>query len=198
MSFTGYSILWAFMNAYRAMTPLRSTPWLFLGFPAPCGLRPVLSSGGHSQWQALPPIALQDCRSEGLPWPLRPSSRYSPWESTVASQSLAGSAPARRPSSRLRPSAPRCICVVLSSFPFRSITSCYRVHQTQDRPILFVEWDGTLVSRVEGYVDGPAFATAITKTTEDGPKVKTYLAEFKSGVYRNSQELVSMLLEMDR
>lgn len=64
--------------------------------------------------------------------------------------------------------------------------------------ILFVDWDGTLVSRVEGYVDAPSFATAITQTTEDGPKVKPYLAEFNSGGYRNSQELVSILVEMGR
>ena len=64
--------------------------------------------------------------------------------------------------------------------------------------ILFVEADGTLVDRIEGYEDAPSFASAIKQTIEDGPKVKTYLAEFKSGVYRNSQELVSMLLEMDR
>src|SRR5271157_5870096 len=123
------------MNAYRAMTPLRSTLWLFLISPAPCGFRPVLSSGGHSHSQALPPIALQGRRSEELPWRLRPSSRYFPWESTASSQSLSGSAPARLPSSQPQPLARRCICVVLSSFPFRSITSCYRVYQTQHRAV---------------------------------------------------------------
>jgi thioredoxin-related protein len=64
--------------------------------------------------------------------------------------------------------------------------------------VLFVEWDGTLVSRVEGFVDAPSFATAITRTVQNGPKVKSYLAEFNSGGYRNSQELISMLVEMGR
>jgi len=64
--------------------------------------------------------------------------------------------------------------------------------------ILFVEWDGTLVNRIEGYVDAPSFATAIAKTTEDGPKVKPYLEEFTAGMYRNSRELVLILVEMGR
>lgn len=61
------------MNAYRAMTPLRSTLWLFLKSLAPCGLQPVPSSSEHSQRTALPPIALQDCPSPSQPWRLRPS-----------------------------------------------------------------------------------------------------------------------------
>jgi hypothetical protein len=64
--------------------------------------------------------------------------------------------------------------------------------------ILFVEWDGTLVNKVVGYVDAPSFASVISRTIEYGPKVKTYLAEFKSGTYRNSRELLSMLVEMGR
>jgi thioredoxin-related protein len=64
--------------------------------------------------------------------------------------------------------------------------------------ILFVEADGTLVNKVVGYVDAPAFAAVLTKTTEYGRKTKAYLAEFRSGAYRNSPELLSMLVELGR
>jgi thioredoxin-related protein len=64
--------------------------------------------------------------------------------------------------------------------------------------VLFVEWNGTLVSRIEGYVDAASFAATVARTTQDGPKVKPYLAEFNAGQYRNSSKLVSMLVEMGR
>ena len=64
--------------------------------------------------------------------------------------------------------------------------------------ILFVEADGTLENRVVGYLDAPSFSDAMAKTTRDAPKIRAYLAEFKSGKYANAQELLSMLVELGR
>ena len=64
--------------------------------------------------------------------------------------------------------------------------------------ILFVDQDGALVDRIDGYVEAPSFANTMAKTIENGPRVKSYLSEFSEGMYRNSQGLVSMLIEMGR
>jgi thioredoxin-related protein len=64
--------------------------------------------------------------------------------------------------------------------------------------ILFVEADGTLANKVVGYVEAESFAAEMKKTTEYGPRVRAYLAEFASGAYRNSADLLSMLMELGR
>jgi thioredoxin-related protein len=78
----------------------------------------------------------------------------------------------------------------------QELTAKYRV---RDYPvILFIEADGTLVSRKSGFLDAPALLAFISVTQENGPKTKTYLAELESGDKSHSQELLSMLVEMER
>jgi hypothetical protein len=49
-----------------------------------------------------------------------------------------------------------------------------------------------------GFEDAASFVAEMTKTTEYDPRVKRYLAEFASGAYRSSPELLSMLMELGR
>ena len=64
--------------------------------------------------------------------------------------------------------------------------------------ILFIDGDGNLESRIDGYEDAQSFNASLTRTVEEGPKIKPYLAEFNAGTYDNSSRLVTMLLDLGR
>ena len=64
--------------------------------------------------------------------------------------------------------------------------------------ILFVDGEGTLISKVVGYRDATSFLVSMEKTVEYGAKVKADLKEFDSGVYGHSRELLTMLVDLGR
>jgi thiol-disulfide isomerase/thioredoxin len=74
-----------------------------------------------------------------------------------------------------------------------------RKYAVQGYPaILFLEPDGTLVNRIEGFLEAAPFAKRMRTTLDYRPKIKAYGAEFKAGELRNAESLVAMLVELSR